>query len=335
MSHCHISVEDREIIAFMFVHDHSQAEIAAAIQKHQSTVSRELHRNRSPDSSYRPVAAHRRSRKRRREANQFRSRKMDCPDLSRNVLNGLTWSWSPEQIAGRVRMEYDNMPTMWISHEMIYDWIWQNKRQGGPWHLKLRQGHKKYKRRARGKADGRKTIPNRIWIDERPEEANSKNRLGDWEGDTILGRGRKHAVVSLTERKSQYLVLGKMKERNWRTLNAVSQRSFRRHDKTGNLPRETLTVDNGREFWGHEDLARKLDVDVFFARPYKPWQRGLNEQINGLIRQFIPKSTDLRTITVKELKKVEKLLNNRPRKKLGYLTPLEVMRNQCQYAFRV
>ncbi len=201
--------------------------------------------------------------------------------------------------------------------------------------MNLRQGHKKYKRRARGKADGRKTIPNRTWIDERPKEANDKSRLGDWEGDTILGRGRKHAVVSLTERMSQYLVLGKMKERNWRTLNDVSDSSFRRHDRIGQLPRKTLTVDNGREFWGHEYLAEKLGVDVYFARPQRPWQRGLNEQINGLIRQFMPKSTDLRTITVKELKRIEKLLNNRPRKKLDYRTPLEVMRTQWQYAFRV
>ena len=260
---------------------------------------------------------------------------MDHRDLSRHVLKGLSWCWSPEQISGRIRMEFEDMPSMWISHEMIYTWIWQNKRQGGLWHLKLRQGHKKHKKRARGKADGRKTIPNRTWIDDRPEEANDRSRLGDWEGDTILGRGRKHAVVSLTERKSQYLVLGKMNERNWRTFNAVAQRSFNRHDREKLLPRKTLTVDNGREFWGHEDLAERLDLDVFFARTYQPWQRGLNEQVNGLIRQFMPKSTDLRMITVKELKRIEKKLNNRPRKKLGYLTPLEVLRNQCHYAFRV
>ena len=260
---------------------------------------------------------------------------MDSPELLHKVLRGLTWRWSPEQISGRIRLEYADRPAMWISHEMIYTWIWRNKRQGGQWHLNLRQGHKKYKRRARGKADGRKTIPNRTWIDERPKEVNDKSRLGDWEGDTILGRGRKHAVVSLTERMSQYLVLGKMKERNWRTLNDVSDSSFRRHDRIGQLPRKTLTVDNGREFWGHEYLAEKLGVDVYFARPQRPWQRGLNEQINGLIRQFMPKSTDLRTITVKELKRIEKLLNNRPRKKLGYRTPLEIMRTQWQYAFRV
>lgn len=335
MSHNHISVEDREIIAFMFARDHSQAEIAAAINKHQTTVSRELYRNRSMDGTYRPVAAHRRARKRRREANRSRGQKMDHPELSRHVLTGLGWRWSPEQITGRIRMEYDDMPSMWISHETLYTWIWQNKRQGGPWHLNLRQGHKKNKRRARGKADGRKTIRNRTWIDERPEEVNERNRLGDWEGDTLLGRGKKHAVVSLTERKSQYLILGKMDQRNWRTLNMATQRSFKRHEQEGQLPRNTLTVDNGKEFWGHEDLARKLDVDIYFARPYQPWQRGLNEQVNGLIRQFMPKSTDLRTITVKDLKGIEKILNNRPRKKLGYLTPLEVMRNQCHYAFRV
>ena len=335
MSHHHISVEDREIIAFMFARDHSQAAIAAAINKHQSTVSRELHRNRSLDGWYRPVAAERPARKRRRKANESRGRKMNHPELSRNVLTGLGWRWSPEQITGRIRLEYEDMPSMWISHETLYTWIWQNKRQGGQWHLTLRQGHKKNKRRARGKADGRKTIRNRTWIDERPEEVNDRNRLGDWEGDTLLGRGKKHAIISLTERKSQYLILGKMDQRNWRTLNMAAQRSFKRHEQEGQLPRNTLTIDNGKEFWGHENLARRLDVDIYFARPYHPWQRGLNEQINGLIRQFVPKSTDLRTVTVKDLKGIEKLLNNRPRKKLGYLTPLEVMRNQCQYAFRV
>jgi IS30 family transposase len=334
MSHSHLSVEDREIIALMSDH-YTQAEIAGQINKHQSTISRELRRNRSEDGWYRPVAADGRAGKRRREANESRGRKMDHPELSRHVLKGLSWRWSPEQISGRIRLEYDDKPALWISHERIYTWIWQDKGQGGSLHVKLRQGHKKNKRRARGKADGRKTIPNRIWIDDRPEEVNERSRAGDWEGDTLLGRGKKHAVVSLTERKSQYLVLGKMNQRNWRTLNAAAQRSFARHDRAGHLPRTTITVDNGREFWGHEDLAGKLNVDVYFARPYHPWQRGLNEQVNGLIRQFIPKSKDLRTITVKELKRIEEKLNNRPRKKLGYLTPLEVIRGQCHYAFRV
>ena len=150
-----------------------------------------------------------------------------------------------------------------------------------------------------------------------------------------MGRGKRHVVVSLTERKSQYLVLGKMNQRNWRTLNAISQRSFLRHNRTGELPRTTLTVDNRREFWGHRDLAKKLDLKIYFTRPYHPWQRGLNEQVNGLIRQFLPKSTDLRTITVKDLKRIETKLNNRPRKTLGYQTPVEVMTGQCHYAFRV
>lgn len=334
MSHSHISVEDREFIASMSC-DCTQAEIAEAIGKHQATISRELRRNRSPDGWYRPVAAHRRARKRRWKANQSRGRKMDRPELLEYVRQRLQWRWSPEQIAGRIRRVYKNRPSMGISHEQIYTWIWEDKRQGGSWHRYLRQGHKKHKRRSRGKADGRKTIPDRRWIDERPAEVNAKGRLGDWEGDTLLGRGKKHAVVSLTERKSQYVVLAKMEARNWRTLNAASRRSFKRHDREVQLPRKTLTVDNGKEFWGHKDLARKLKLDIYFARPYQPWQRGLNEQVNGLIRQFIPKSTDLRTISVKELKVVEKLLNNRPRKKLGYLTPLELMRNQCNYAFRV
>ena len=335
MSHKHLSVEEREIIALMLACGYSQSEIAVAIDKHQSTVSRELRRNRSPGGSYRPVTAHRMARKRRQGANQGRGYKMDQPELLENVQKGLSWGWSPEQITQRLRLEYDDLPAMRISHETIYAWIWKNKRQGGQWYLKLRQGQKKYKRRARGKPDGRKIIPNRVWIDDRPEEVGARGRLGDWEGDTIMGRGRRHAVLSLTERRSQYVVLGKMEKRNWRTLNSIAHRAFKRHDRTGQLPRETLTVDNGPEFWGHENLADKLNVDVYFARPNQPWQRGLNEQINGLIRQFLPKSTDMRNVTANQLRRIEKLLNNRPRKKLGYQTPLEVMRTRCDYAFRV
>ena len=334
MSHHHLTVEEREIIALMSRH-HTQGEIAVQVCRSQSTISRELRRNRSEDAWYRPVAAHRRARERRRDANVSRGRRMDHPELACHVHKGLSWRWSPEQIAGRIRVEFDDLPDLWVSHETLYSWIWRDKRRGGSWHSCLRQGHKKNKRRSRGKTDGRKTIPNRTWIDDRPEEVNARSRLGDWEGDTLLGRGKKHAVVSLTERVSQYLVLGKMNQRNWRTFNAAAQRSFKRHGGEDPLPRNTLTVDNGREFWGHEKLAKTLGLDVYFARPYHPWQRGLNEQVNGLIRQFLPKSTDLRSITVKDLKRIETQLNHRPRKKLGYQTPVEVMTGQCHYAFRV
>ena len=214
MSHYHLTVEEREIIALMSRH-HTQGEIAVRVCRSQSTISRELRRNRSEDGWYRPVAAHGRARKRRKDANVSRGRKMDHPELARHVCTGLSWHWSPEQIAGRIQVEFDDLPDLWVSHETLYSWVWRDKRQGGSWHSCLRQGHKKHKRRSRGQADGRKTIPNRTWIDARPEEANARSRLGDWEGDTLLGRGRKHAVVSLTERVSQYLVLGKMNQRNW------------------------------------------------------------------------------------------------------------------------
>lgn len=335
MSHRHLTVEEREIIAFMHAKGHPQVEIATAVNKSQSTISRELHRNRSRDGRYRPVAAQRKARRRRRGANQVRGRKLDHSVLRVYVRRRLKKYWSPEQIAGRMLFDHPADPFMRISHETIYAWIWEDKRRGGLWYKRLRQGHKKYKRRSRGKPDGRKNIPNRRWIDDRPAVVARKDRVGDWEGDTILGRGKKHAVISFAERVSQYVVLGKMNARTWHTLNATAEQAFARHNGSVPLPRETLTVDNGREFWGHEDLGRKLDLCVYFARPYQPWQRGLNEQIIGLVRQFIPKSTDLRTVTEKEMENIELLLNNRPRKTLGYRTPLEIMRNLCQYAFRV
>lgn len=146
----------------------TQTEVTVMIIKNQSAVSREVQCNRTSDGWYRPVAVHRRARE--READRSRGRKMDHPELSRNVLIGLRWCWSPKQILGRIRIECEDNPSMWTSHEMIYSWIWGDKCQD----------HKKYKLRARGKANGRKTIPNRTWIDERPGEVHDGNRPGDW-----------------------------------------------------------------------------------------------------------------------------------------------------------
>jgi IS30 family transposase len=311
----------------------SQSEIGEAIGKSQSTVSRELRRNCNSDGRYRPIAAHRKAVRRRREANSSRGYKMGEPLIFWHVLRGLGRYWSPEQISGNIRRKHPSFPHLWISHDAIYRWIWEDKKRGGEWYKKLRQGHKKYKRRARGCVDHRKVIPNRVGIEERPDVVDVKGRVGDWEGDTMLGRGRKHAVTVITERSSQYVILGKMDARNWRALNEAVGKAFGRHQESFPLPRETLTVDNGREFWGHEELGKDLGVDVYFARPYHPWERGLNEQIVGLIRQFIPKSTDLRTVTEEDLRKVEELLNNRPRKTLNYRTPLEVINEASNYAF--
>jgi len=333
MPHSHLTAEEREMIALMRESGCSQVEIGEAIGKSQSTVSRELRRNRSNDGRYRPIAAHRKAVNRRREANSGRGAKMGDSLIICHVLRGLGRFWSPEQISGYIRRKYPLFPDLWISHESIYRWIWEDKRRGGRWYKKLRQCHKKYKRRARGCVDRRKVIPNRVGIEDRPDVVGLRGRIGDWEGDTMLGRGRKHAVTVVAERSSQYVVLGKMEARNWRSLNEAIGKAFERHQESFSLPRKTLTVDNGREFWGHEELGKDLGVDVYFARPYHPWERGLNEQIIGLIRQFIPKSTDLQTVTEEDLKKIEELLNNRPRKTLNYRTPLEVIKESSNYAF--
>jgi len=244
MPHTHLTVTEREIIALMKAKGHSQKEISRAVGKNQSTISREVCRNSSKDGGYRPIAAQRRARRRRREANRVRGQKMDHPAIYSYVCRGLRQYWSPEQIVGRILLDHPDNPSLRISHETIYTWVWKDKRRGGIWYKKLRQGHKKYKRRSRGQPDGRKTIPHRCWIDDRPDIVARKGRVGDWEGDTLLGRGRKHAVISFAERVSQYVVLGKMNARTWRTLNTAAQSGFARHEKHILLPRETLTVDN-------------------------------------------------------------------------------------------
>jgi IS30 family transposase len=259
---------------------------------------------------------------------------MGDPAIAAYVRAGLEKTWSPDEIAGRMRVDYPRDPAMRISYETIYQWIWAEKARGASWHTYLRQGHRKRKRRKRRAQDRRGKIPNRTFIDQRPPSVDARRYFGDWESDTLVGAGRKGAICTHVERRSQYLILANAGSRNWRKVVSKSRAAFRRHEAIIPVPRRTMTVDNGQEFWGHKALSKALAVSVYFAQPHHPWERGLNEQVNGLIRQFLPKGRDLRPVTLRELKRIEGLLNNRPRKKLGYRTPLEVLRRRRRYASR-
>ena len=222
--------------------------------------------------------------------------------------------WSPQQYSGWL---YER--GLGLSHERIYQMIWQDKRDGGDLWRSLRRRGKRYNNRA-GKTAGRGLIPNRIDISERPAIVARKTRLGDWEGDTVVGAGHKGGLLTLVERKTKLAKIIKLPRA---TARATQKAAVRRLKPIGEFV-HTITFDNGKEFAAHQDIAHALKAKIFFATPYHAWERGVNENTNGLIRDFFPKGTDFSTISNAEVAKVERLLNARPRKSLGFRSPQEV-----------
>ena len=307
--------EDRIDIYAMKQAGKQQNEIAAALGVHPSTVSRELARNTGL-RGYRPKQAQQKALHRRLTARK--AVKM-TPATIAYIESKLAEQHSPEQIAERMKIDPDwHGPT--VSHERIYQYIWQNKAQGGVQYKHLRIGGTKQRRKRRNSRDMRGTIKNRIGIEHRPEIVERKIRIGDWEGDTVVGKDHKGALVTLVDRKTKLTLIGKV---NRYTAEAVEKTIVRLMDL---LPRKsyTLTVDNGKEFASHEAVADALRIRIYFADPYSAWQRGLNENTNGLIRQYVPKGSNVRTLTNEQIQHIMDRLNNRPRKSLGFLTPNEV-----------
>lgn len=316
----HLTIQEREIMARRRAEGLSQAAMARQLGRHPSTISRELRRNVGGDGGYWPSLAQARAGRRRRQSKT--PWKLQQTALGRHVQEQLQQYWSPEQIAGRLRQEHPDDRKRWVSHQGIYAWIARQKAAGGAWHTFLRQSHRKRRKRY-GTAEKRGRIAGRVGIEHRPAEVDRKERLGDWESDTVAGSGSTACLATHVERVSKYTVLAWLPDATARRFNAGTVRAFGRHEA---LPRKTLTADNGKEFAAFGELERKLGVAVYFARPYHAWERGLNENTNGLLRQFFPKGLDLRLVTYPYVRYVETLLNSRPRKALGYRTPQEVLR---------
>jgi transposase, IS30 family len=307
--------EDRIEIYAMKQAGKEQKNIAAALGVAASTISRELKRNAGL-RGYRPKQAQQKALWRRFTARK--AVKMTPATIS-YIKEKLDQEHSPEQIAERMKIDpgWDG-PT--VSHERIYQHIWQDKAVGGLLYKKLRICGTKQRRKRRNSRDMRGTIKNRVSIAERPGIVERKIRIGDWEGDTVVGKNHQGALVTLVDRKSKLTLIGKV---NRYTAKAVEKTIVELMEL---LPRRsyTLTVDNGKEFASHEAVADALRIKVYFADPYCSWQRGLNENTNGLIRQYVPKGSDVRPITEQQILHIMDRLNNRPRKSLGYLTPNEV-----------
>ena len=314
-----LTLEQRYQIHALLRAGQSKSEIAGIIGRHKSTIGRELKRNRS-GHGYRPQFAHRRARE--RIAGKARSRITE--QTWAEVEEKLNQQWSPEQISGRFALEGSEA----VSHEWIYQHIYRDKRAGGTLYQNLRASRPNRKRY--GRYDKRGTMVNQISIEMRPAVVDEKTRLGDWELDTVLGkRPQREAIVSMTERKSKLLRIQKISHKAGRL---VRQACLSRLE---GLIVHTLTSDNGREFSEHEHIARSLDASFFFCHPYASWERGLNENTNGLLRQYFPKKTVWANITHSQVSKVEEKLNNRPRKTLGYQTPNEVYFKEHQQLTRV
>lgn len=288
--------------------NHSLLEIATVVGVHKSSVSRELKRNRG-QRGYRPQQAQELAVKRRPKAVA-----RITVAVWMMVDRLLRQEWSPEQISGRLKKEQ----SIRISHEWIYQHILDDKRAGGDLYKHLRCQKKRRKRY--GTYDRRGKLPHCRSIEERPAEVNARKRIGDWEVDTLLGKQQKPAMLTLTERKSRFTVLGKVSRR---TADAVRQRLCQLllpfPDKV-----HTLTSDHGKEFADHERIAQVLQLKFYFAHPYAAWERGTNENTNGLLRQYFPKKSDFQTISNKKLEHVMSRLNFRPRKSLRFKTPFEV-----------
>lgn len=305
----HSNRYEREVIAQMLKEGGSWVAIAERLGRSASSVWREVYRNRDSDSVYRSGSAHRRSLKRRMI---IRRKRLIVDDLFDAITKKLKAYWSPEQVEGRARLE----GTPSASAMTIYRFL--DRKEG--------QSFKRYLRgpdqQTRQKRSTHKRIHDRVMIDDRPSVVADKCEPGHWEGDTIQGpKKSKSCVMSMVERTSHYLVARLLRERNAENLNRATAKAL------AGLSFKTVTVDNGMEFAGHKKLEQLTGASVYFAHEKKPWQRGLNEQINGLLRQFFPKGTDFRNVSPAQLRRAESLINNRPRKKLGYQTPREVAKD--------
>lgn len=324
MPYTHLTVVEREIISQMLFAGHSKRTIALAINRHHSTVYRELNRNADATAKtfYFAGRAELEAKQRRRLA-RANTRKLDDPSLLSIVKDGLRKYLSPEQISETMKQRAKGDPACVVSHFAIYRWIERDKKNGGEYWKFLRQSRKKRRKKYGSKkrhlwSDKRKTI------DQRPAVVARRTRVGDWEGDLMEGLNKKSYLLTLVERKTGFLLARRIPTRESTNVRKTIVQALR------TIPpqfRKTLTLDNGTEFSDFLTLEKQLNLNVYFANPYCSWERGTNENTNGLIRQFAPKRTDFRDISHQLLASIANRINNRPRKRLNYQTPIQVLAN--------
>ena len=313
MTYHQITSEERYTLGVLRQQGLTPAAIGRALGRHRSTISREVRRNQAhSDGTYRPQLADWYARGRRSRSR--RNQRFGPAEWAR-VAARVQEDWSPEQIAGRLRRSGE----LRISHETIYRYLWADKAAGGTLHRHLR-GARKQRRKRYGRYDSRGRLAGKRLITERPAVVEARTQLGHWEGDTMLGDSQAGpCVLSLVERQTGYLLLGQLQRR---ATAAVNQRARQLIDAQPH-PVRTITVDNGTEFHDYAALERGRPTRFYFATPHHAWERGTNENTNGLLRQYLPKRQSMAHLTQHDCNRIALKLNRRPRKRLGYRTPEE------------
>ncbi len=325
MSHRQLSSKERIVLEKLFIAHIKQKEIARILQRDTSTISRELSRNRNKNGKYLAKIAKKKLKKRRTKANQKFKKIASKSSLRQFLIRKLKKYWSPQQISAILSQKYHH-----ICHETIYRFVYQER----PDLKKYLRGRKGKYRRRHGTIHREKEREEakKRRIDTRPKIVETRKRIGDWEGDTIKGGDKKSAILTHVDRKSGYLIANRLERALSEKVRTVTIAEF------SQLPKKklrTITYDNGTEFSDYETTELWLKTDIYFAYPYHSWERGTNENTNGLLRQFFPKGTDFTKITDFDLQTAVNLINNRPRKRLNYHTPKEVFSGKIAIRSRI
>lgn len=308
----HLTCEQRYTISVMLAQNHPQNQIALAIGKDKSVVSREIKRNSDQRNGiYKSDLANRKYKQRQEQKNRPT---IFTTSIKKYVEEGLNNEYSPEQINGRAKLE----GIFCVSHECIYQYIWKDKKHGGRLFEKLRHTGRKYRKRGDSK-DKRGILKDRVSIDDRPTIVDKKVRFGDLEIDTVIGQNHQGALLTINDRVTSLVWIQLLEGKHSEPLTEATIKAL--------MPLKqqikTITADNGKEFARHQEIAKELNINFYFAKPYHSWERGANENTNGLIRQYFPKGSSFENITNQQVADVQEKLNNRPRKKLGYFSPNE------------
>ena len=312
MTYHQITSEERYRISALRQEGYCPAAIARRLGRHRSTISRELGRNCSPwDGSYRPSKAQEQANGRRSRSR--RNQRFEGPDW-KLVERLLREDWSPEQVSGSLQKTGE----LSISHETIYRYVWENRAQGGELYKRLRCAMKKRRKRY-GCYDSRGRLAGKRHLSERPASVERRQAAGHWEIDTVMGTGNDHCIVTLVERATGYLLIGKLRAR---TMEEAAKRTIQLIKKHPGKFR-TITADNGTEFHSYREIEKATAVKFYFATPHHAWERGTNENTNGLIRQYLPKRKSMAHVTQWDCNRIAKKLNTRPRKRYNYETPEE------------
>ena len=314
MRYRQVTSQERYTLAVLRKQGYSQAEMARMLGRHRSTIWREFQRNSCRyDGHYR---AHKASQRTRGRRSRSRRNRRFGPEHWRQIERLLREQWSPEQIAGRLRVGGG----MRISHETINQQIWRDKKAGGVLYKHLRCSAKRRRKRY-GAYDSRGRLAGKRCITERPKRVDERQEIGHWEIDTVMGRSNTGCIVTLNERVTGTVLIGQMSERTVEALNRRAIELIKRHAG----PFRTITADNGTEFHGYQRIEQATGVTFYFAKPYHSWERGSNENLNGLIRQYLPKGLSMLALNQRLCETIAERLNNRPRKRHGFKTPRERM----------